>query len=344
MTDDRSGIIVTRGGIPDTLYGYETVKFVDKTVTVASVLGNTIAGTSAGDLIDNAHSVAGQRKTTQFADTVRGNDGNDVLYGHAGDDKIWGGNGDDTLYGGYHNDQLYGGNGADKLDGGPGSDFLNGEGGFDSLIGGAGDDVFVVSRTGQFDRVIEYLNGGIDTVRVGETYTLPTNVENATITGNAAVDITGNALGNLVFGNAAANTIRGLAGNDTLCGGGGNDRIVAGTGVDYLCGGIGRDTFVFAAVTEIGNGIANRDVIGDFVSGLDRIDLSAIDANAGLSGNQAFSFIGTSAFSGQVGQVNYVIETGKLVVQGDLNGDKVADFQLVLLGGVSSLQIGDFIL
>lgn len=47
-----------------------------------------------------------------------------------------------------------------------------------------------------------------------------------------------------------------------------------------------------------------RDAIMDFarLQG-DRIDLSQIDANSALAGNNAFRFIGTGAFSGQAGEL-----------------------------------------
>jgi hypothetical protein len=47
-------------------------------------------------------------------------------------------------------------------------------------------------------------------------------------------------------------------------------------------------------------------VIVDFsgASG-DRIDLSMLDANPKLAGNQAFSFIGKTAFTGKTGELRY---------------------------------------
>jgi Ca2+-binding RTX toxin-like protein len=56
-----------------------------------------------------------------------------------------------------------------------------------------------------------------------------------------------------------------------------------------LTGGAGSDTFDFNALSEMGLTSTTWDVINDFVHGLDRIDLSTLDANAALAGNQAFS-------------------------------------------------------
>src|SRR5690349_22897188 len=50
----------------------------------------------------------------------------------------------------------------------------------------------------------------------------------------------------------------------------------------------GADTFVFTAVAD--SSLAARDTITDFQAGIDKIDLSLIDAKTTASGNQAFLF------------------------------------------------------
>ncbi len=76
-----------------------------------------------------------------------------------------------------------------------------------------------------------------------------------------------------------------------------------GAGKDTLTGGIGGDRFVFAATGDSVTG-ANADRITDFSRAQgDRIDLSAIDANTGAAGNQAFTFIGSGAFTHHAGQL-----------------------------------------
>ncbi len=69
-------------------------------------------------------------------------------------------------------------------------------------------------------------------------------------------------------------------GNDFIAGGEGKDHIVGGAGRDIMNGGADSDTFVFTALSDTGLG-ANADHITDFVSGVDLIDLAAIDANTG---------------------------------------------------------------
>jgi len=137
-------------------------------------------------------------------------------------------------------------------------------------------------------------------------------------------------------------TLTGGDGNDFLTGGAGMDRLVGGLGVDTMNGGGGADTFVFAHASNIVGGQHDR-IIG-FVAGVDRIDLSGIDAVAASGAHDLFRFIGNSAFSGAAGELSYFYNSslGVTVVQGDTNGDRVADFAIDLSGNVT-LGVGDFI-
>ena len=97
-----------------------------------------------------------------------------------------------------------------------------------------------------------------------------------------------------------------------------------------LFGGSGADVFVFRNLTETTTTAVGCDRIADFSFGQhDRIDLSAIDADNGQGGDQAFLFVGTAAFSGQAGELraDRVPTPGKLVwlVSGDVDGDGQAD-------------------
>lgn len=272
----------------------------------------------------------------------------DTLSGGLGMDQLKGGDGDDWLSGGAQDDMLWGDAGNDTLIGGAGAD---------TLIGGNGDDTYYLDSTS--DVVIENVGGGNDTV-VSAWLSLALvsfpRVENAQLSGTLDLNLTGNAGKNTLTGNAGANLILGLGGDDTISalagndtvnggagndlieGGAGNDTLNGGTGMDTLFGGVGKDrliggadadVFAFRTKAEAGNGV-NRDVIVDFVVGLDKIDLSAIDANEWLEGNQAFSFIGSSAFSGAAGELRYGSAAG--IVYADTNGDGFADFQLHLIG------------
>ncbi|MXO61062.1 hypothetical protein GRI89_16080 [Altererythrobacter salegens] len=68
-----------------------------------------------------------------------------------------------------------------------------------------------------------------------------------------------------------------------------------------------------------------------------------IDADTGASGDQAFGFIGTAEFSGHAGELRYVHGGGTTFVEGDTNGDRLADFSIALTG-LHTLVSGDFML
>lgn len=74
-----------------------------------------------------------------------------------------------------------------------------------------------------------------------------------------------------------------------------------------------------------------------------RIRTSHIDAKPATTGDDSFSWIGSSKFSGTAGQLHYVSEHGSTIVEGDVNGDRIADFQIELKGKVA-LSASDFLL
>ena len=71
----------------------------------------------------------------------------------------------------------------------------------------------------------------------------------------------------------------------------------------------------------------------------DVIDLSTIDADTTWSGNLSFTYVGSNAFSGEAGELNF--RSG--IISGDVNGDGYADFQ-IRVNGVTSLRVDDFFL
>ena len=75
-----------------------------------------------------------------------------------------------------------------------------------------------------------------------------------------------------------------------------------------------------------------------------KIDLSAIDANTVLAGNQAFSFIGSGLYTGVAGQLRFAVTSpGVTTIAGDVNGDGVSDFHISLSGAIGMLGT-DFVL
>lgn len=223
------------------------------------------------------------------------------------------------------------GNGlANSITGGAGADKIDGLGGADIMAGNEGDDTYVVDNAG--DLVKEGYNAGTDTVITTlSSYTLGSNVENLAASGSGALTGTGNQSANWITGGSAADVLSGLAGDDVLTGNGGADRLI---------GGLGADTFVFKLASDSSSSAA--DTIADFSSAQhDQIDLSSIDANSILAGDQAFAFIGTAAFSHHAGELRYMATASGLVVMGDVNGDGIADFSINLTGA-KSLAATDF--
>jgi Ca2+-binding RTX toxin-like protein len=271
--------------------------------------------------------------TTNFMFTGTGNSLNNEINGGTTADYLHGAAGHDTLNGGAGDDELHGDDEHDILNGGPGSD---------DMYGGPGNDTFYVEYEG--DNVTELANEGTDTVYTTLTnYMLSDYVENLNYNGagNPALQFTGSNIGNIISGNANDDILDGLggsdelyghAGNDVLHGGSGDDQLIGGSGSDVLCGGSGSDLFQFAP-GDTGTGAA-ADGITDFTNYLDKVDLRSIDANSGVSGDQAFSFIGTAAFSGTAGELRYMFDGTDTWLQGDYTGDGVADFEIVFTGSV----------
>lgn len=265
-------------------------------------------------------------QTIQDGDvTLNGGPNNDTLNGGDGNDTLTGAGGNDTLNGGAGNDILRGGPGNDTLNGGTGNDLLDGNAGADIMSGGQGNDKYQVYDAG--DVVVENSNEGTDVVRTTLSgYTLGANVENLTFIGSGNFAGTGNAL------------------NNVMAGGSGNDTLVGGPGADVMNGLGGADVFVLQALSDSTVASAGRDTIGDFsqLAG-DKIDLHLLDAVAGLAGDQAFAWIGTGAFSGTAGQLRYAPSGANTLVSGDVNGDKAADFSILVKGSLT-LASSDFIL
>ncbi|SDL08280.1 Ca2+-binding protein, RTX toxin-related [Pseudomonas indica] len=175
-------------------------------------------------------------------DSLSGLRGNDTLYGYGGNDWLAGGPGDDRLYGGVGDDELHGATGNDELDGGAGNDTLVGGAGADTMEGGKGDDLY---HADALDTLIEYADGGTDTVMTSESWTLGEHFEDLVLVGNKAVQGIGNDLDNRIRGNDADNYLTGGEGADLLWGRGGNDVLEGGAGDDTLVGGVGDDTYRF---------------------------------------------------------------------------------------------------
>ena len=328
--------------------GVDTVSFTDlrEGVRVSLLLDraqNTLGG--GRDLLVSIENITG----SNYADSLYADNGNNVVRGQAGADTILGRDGDDTLDGGTGDDSLSGGAGIDSLAGGAGNDSLNGGSGDDALAGGAGDDVYYVDSA--LDAITEAMDAGIDLVRATLDTTLGANLENLLLAGGAR-NGTGNALANRISATSGSDTLLGLDGNDalrglngidTLDGGAGSDTLFGGALRDTLTGGEGRDLFRFASGDSAAT-LSQSDRITDFSQAQDdKIHLRDIDADTGADDDQAFSFVGTAAFSGVAGELRYQAMGADTVVQADIDGDAVADMMLRLTGAIA-LEASDFIL
>lgn len=163
---------------------------------------------------------------------------------------------------------------------------------------------------------------------------------NASATVQLTIDTRGLPAGQIFTGDALVNHMVGTAGADTITGGG---------GIDRLTGGLGDDRFVFTSIGDSRPLLISADqskempdLIRDFYSGEDKIDLSAIDAIAGTAANDAFTFIGSAAFSNRAGELRVVVEHGAANIYADVDGNGVADMQISVLGTVPLAS--DFIL
>ena len=208
--------------------------------------------------------------------------------------------------------------------------------------GTAADDTFIVKNTG--DRIFEKSGMGIDTAQASASFRLPDYVENLILLGQSNLNGSGNKADNILTGNDGKNVLEGFAGSDHLMGGAGADTLIGGAGRDVLDGGAGLDKFVFSTGTFGGKTAATADEIVDFnQADHDRIDLSAVDAVRATAANDPFTFISTAAFHGQAGELRFEQIDGNTYVQGDLDGNKIADFW-IKLDGALTLTKADFVL
>ncbi|WP_417723286.1 M10 family metallopeptidase C-terminal domain-containing protein [Salipiger sp.] len=253
-----------------------------------------------------------------------------------------GGLGNDSLYGTLFDDRIFGGAGNDTLMGGPGNDSLIGGGGADHLVGGEGIDTASYVSSTRSVRVdlqnSQFMYGDA----VGDTYDSIEIYQ----TGNTVDQLRGDSSANTFYAGGLSDRLYGRGGNDRLFGEGGADAFYGGLGADTMTGGDDadrRDRYIYFNIAESGVGAGHRDVITDFVAGEDRIEISRFDADTTTSGKQRFTFIGDDPLSGTAGELGYRHENGHTIVQADVDGDGVADFEILLLG-MMDLTANDFLI
>jgi Ca2+-binding RTX toxin-like protein len=272
-----------------------------------------------------------------------GTDGNDVLTGAGGNDTITGGLGADTLTGGAGADTFIYKTLADSTPDKSGRDFITD---FSSV---QGDKIDLSALSLALGEPLTFIGSKAFDGKAGEI--------NATISANLtkiSLDVDGDKRADfsIVLGGAPTLSasdfilappnlvLVGTTGNDVLTGGPGNDTLTGGLGADTLTGGLGADTFIYRALADSTWAISGRDRITDFSSAQgDKIDLSALETASG----ESFTFIGRKSFDGTPGELRAFVSGGVTLVALDVNGDKSADFGLVL-SGAPALAASDFIL
>jgi Ca2+-binding RTX toxin-like protein len=128
-------------------------------------------------------------------------------------------------------------------------------------------------------------------------------------------------------------------GNDLLAGGANNDILLGGAGRDTLVGGSGADDFAFSSESDSLPG-TERDQITDFAVGADDIVLTAIDADATLEGDQAFSLDSDGGFS--TGEIRQTVTAGGLLLELNTDADPEADMAILVANVTNPLAATDF--
>jgi serralysin len=216
------------------------------------------------------------------------------------------------------NDSITGTDSANEIRGMRGNDTLAGGGGIDTLMGGMGNDTYLRASGA---RIVEARASGTDTVLSSMTYTLGANLEGLTLTGDYAVNGTGNSSSNTITGNEAANTLNGRSGTDTLVGGLGDDIYVT-DGEDAVTEGStgGTDTVQSSATHTLA---ANVETLT--LTGSSAINGTGNAANNTITGNTAANTLnggsGADTVYGGTGVDKLIGGTGKDQLSGDGGND-----------------------
>jgi Ca2+-binding RTX toxin-like protein len=225
----------------------------------------------------------------------------------------------------------------DTLVGTDGNDTMDGLAGADQMSGRKGNDTYQVDNAG--DTAIELAGEGHDTVNIaikakGSWYTLGANIEDATVTSTAAVNVAGNAANNTLTGNGAANVLAGGGGNDILVGGKGSDTLDGGAGNDFYRVDAAGDTVVEAANGgyDIVESTATKHALSANVEELRYAGKSAFTGTGNALDNVIGGGAGNDKLTGGAGRDTFVIGTGK---------DAIADFATGIDRLLIDLAIGN---
>jgi Ca2+-binding RTX toxin-like protein len=312
---------------------------------------DTLAGYEGGDTLDGGDGV----DTADYSFTPRAGSFTGVVVNlTTGQASGAGGLADgDTLIsienviGTGRGDSLTGNERANVLDGGQMDDMLAGLGGADTLVGGEGLRDFA-DYSASPERVSVNLATNENHFGHAESDKL-VGIEG--VRGSKFDDeITGDGNWNTLLGEDGNDLLVAGGDRDTLAGGNGGDRLVGGEGGDQMVGGpvallgtdvidIGitlasydekPDVFIYNSILDSKPEAGQFDEIFAFEHGIDKIDLSAMDANTVQNGNQTFEpVLSLTGHAGELvvgavpGQPNYA------QLYADVDGDAVPDFGIV---------------
>ncbi len=235
----------------------------------------------------------------------------EVLTGTALGDSINGFGGDDVI---------------STLDG---DDLLIGGAGADVLIGGTGSDIYYVDTAG--DQVIEAVGEGTDVVYTSASYSLAAGsaveiLSTTDINGTAALALTGNELGNIIYGNAGDNVMIGGGGADYLKGNAGNDIYYvdnAGDVVDETAGG-GTDVVYTNVSYALAAGSAVENLSTTDINGTAALSLTGNELGNIIYGNAGDNILnggaGADYLKGYGGNDTYYVDTAGDVVDETAGG------------------------
>lgn len=351
--------------------GVDTVSYFSIAGSVSIALGRTAAQDTGAGGRDTLLAIENVEGSNVGDDTLTGGGNDNRIAGNGGNDRLSGAAGNDTLLGGEGDDTILADVGNDTIDGGSGIDLLS----FAAATSAVSVDLGIVTAqtTGQGDDAIRNIErvegsntaadriagnhldnqlyglGGNDVLSGGDGADLldgGAGTDTASYAAAAAgidVDLRFDTALDDGFGKVdtfvGIENVVGSAFDDEITGSAGRNVLTGGGGRDLLTGGASPDVFVYLAQADSTVAARGRDVILDFTTALDKIDLSAIDANTATSANDAFtSLIAANQTFGAAGQLQIIGG----ILYGNTDADAQAEFAIDL--GGATIVIGDLVL